>query len=61
MMKSSALIDRGHLPPMSTWHHSCDECSKAFPIFAATPRLCIVSPKNKKQGMPGNEATVMVQ
>ena len=37
-MKSSTLFQCGPLPPSvniaSTWHHSHDKCSQAFPIFA---------------------------
>ena len=63
MMKSSALFERGPLPPYvhlaSTRRHSCDRCSQAFPVFRALPLLCIILNKNrrtKKRGRPGNEA-----
>ena len=37
MMKSSVLFEYGPLPSYvhltSTWHHSRDKCSQAFPVF----------------------------
>ena len=55
MMKSSALFERGPLPPYvhlaSTGCHSCDRCSQAFPIFhAASVYYTEQKPKNKKTG-----------
>ena len=50
MMKSSALFERGPLPPyvhlVSTRCHSCDRCSQAFPIFRTFPLLCIILNEN---------------
>ena len=68
MMKSSTLFyefECGPLPPYvhlaSTWRHSRDKCSQAFPVFRALPPPCIILNANrrtKKWGRPGNEATL---
>ena len=55
MMKSSMLFhvfECGPLPPYvhlaSTWHHSHDRCSQAFPVFRALPLPCIILNANRR-------------
>ena len=55
MMKSSALFERGPLPPYvhlaSIRRHSRDRCSQAFPVFrAASVHYTERKPKNKNGG-----------
>ena len=64
MMKSSALFERGPLPPyvhlVSTRHHSRKRYSQAFPIFLCSSTSVYYTEwklKNKKRGRPGNKAT----
>ena len=48
----------------STWRHSRDRCSQAFPVFHALLLPCIILNANrrtKKRGRPGNEATSRAQ
>ena len=65
-MKSSMLLhvfEYGPLPRsvhvVSTWHHSHDKYSQAFPVFATLLLPCIILNANwtTKMGRPGNEGT----
>jgi len=54
MIKSSTLFhvfECGPLPPYvhlaSTWRHSCDRCSQAFPVFHALLVPCIANQRTK--------------
>ena len=50
-MKSSALFERGPLPPyvrlVSTRRHSPDRCSQAYPVFRALPVPCKTEEQKK--------------
>ena len=65
MMKSSMLFECGTLPPpyihlASTWHRSCDKCSRALILaFFLFHVLYWMQTEEQKQGMPGNEARLI--
>jgi len=66
MMKSSALFERGPSPHTSTSRPP--DVIHVIGVPRPSPLFCAASvyyterkPKNKKRGMPGNEATKMIQ
>ena len=67
MMKSSTLFhvfECGPLPPYvqltSTWRHSRDRCSQAFPVFRTLPLLCIILNANWRTKNGGGLGTRLV-
>ena len=54
----------GHHPPYvhlaSTWHHSCDRCSQAFPVFRTLPLPRIILNANRRTKNRGGLGTRLV-
>ena len=64
MMKSSMIFECSTLSPpyihlVSTWHHSCDKCSRVISPLIRFHVLYWMQTEEQKQEMPGNESRLI--